>query len=223
MASMPLPVLLRDIYEECDCPTKNCRCGAMALPRAGDEVHPHDLSEFPRVFALDPGTHSGWACIWFDPDVLFDQNSKASKAPIAWQAGQFIGDEIQQVKFLLGLVRNEFGGDGMAIVIENFVVRSVKMEDTFLSPVRIGHMLAFGLHIGGGEADGEFRSRKVAEWPSANDAKHVCTDSRLKIWQTYLPGPDHPRDATRHAHLWLRRLKSGGEALYEHCHYVDEV
>lgn len=181
-----------------------------------------DLADFPRVFAVDPGTHTGWSCIWFDPDVLFNNNLKVSKAPVAWQAGQFIGEEVQQVDFLLNKIRDDFGGDGMAVVVEDFVVRSVKMERTFLSPVRIGHMLAYGLHIGGKEQDGVWRSRKVWDWASSSDAINVCTDARLKIWQTYLPGPDHPRDATRHGHLWLRRLKSGGEAMYERCHFIDE-
>lgn len=222
MALMPFPRLLADVYEPCDCPKRKCRCGAEQAPTVGDEIKAEEITSFPRVFAVDPGTHTGWACLWFDPDVLFDQNLKVSKALVAWQAGMALGPEIRQVDFLLHRVRQFYGGEGLAVVVEDFVPRRLAMERTFLSPVRVGHMLAYGLHRGGREVDGEIRRRNVAMWSSANDAKNVCTDDRLKIWNTYLPGPDHPRDATRHAHLWMRRLKAGGDELYNQSHFVDE-
>jgi hypothetical protein len=53
------------------------------------------------------------------------------------------------------------------------------------------------------------------------DALSTITDARLKLFNTYLPGADHPRDAIRHCHLWIRRLKAMGEDFYDMWHFAD--
>lgn len=222
MAMMMKPVLLRHIYDECSCPGRVCRCGADKLPDVGDEVDDlESLQFYPRVFAVDPGTHTGWACLWFDPDVLFDGMAKSSKAAVAWQAGMVVGPEKTQVAALLKRLRGPgYGGEGLAIVVEKFTVRAIRMEETFLSPVRVGHMLDMALWLGGREVDGEYRRRDVSAWQQPADMT-IANDERLRLWQTYLPGADHPRDATRHAWIWMRRLKSEGEDFYNEKHFVD--
>ena len=211
MALMSSPVLLRDIWEPCNC-SRKCLCGRDELPDVGEAVEPSWLESYPRVFALDPGTHTGWACVWFDPDVVFG-GQKISQSPVAWQAGMALGPEQQQVDFLLSMVcrGGRFAGPGLGVVVESFVVARISQEQTFLSPVRVGHMFAYGWHLLAG--------REVAAWQSPSDAKNVITDQRLRLWEMYLPGPDHPRDATRHALLWLRRLRQNGEDLYDASHF----
>jgi hypothetical protein len=220
VAIMPRPILLGDIYEECQC-TKKCKCGRSLLPDAGHEIDCEDLMSYPRVLGIDPGTHTGWGLLWFDPDVLFDPEKKVSRSLIAWQAGMVLGPEASQIDWLAHRIGTLWGGEGLAVVVEDFIVRSVRMERTFLSPVRIGSRLEDRLYVGVREPDGRRRRREVSiQAPS--DALSVCTDQRLKTWQTYLPGAPHPRDAIRHCHLWLRRLKAGGEDMYNSTHFVDQ-
>lgn len=219
MAIMMKPVLLQPIFE-CDCKTSVCRCGA---PLVGDEIDCAELVMYPRVLAIDPGTHTGWAIVWFDPDVLFDGERKTSRAPVAWWAGMVVGPELSQVDYIMARIRTEgVGGEGLCVLSEDFIVQTVKKERTFLSPVRVAAMLEWALHRGQREADGVYRFRKMPPKQSANDAKNTITDDRLKLWQMYLPGADHPRDATRHALLWMRRLKGMGEEFYDSWHFADE-
>lgn len=219
MAVMLNPVLLQPIFE-CECRGPICRCGA---PEAGDEIKPGDLAEFPRILAVDPGTHTGWSIVWFDPDVLFDESKKVARAPIAWWAGMVVGPELRHCDYLMARIRQEgIGGEGLCVVVEDFIVQTIKKERTFLSPPRVTAMLEWALHRGQREPDGVFRHRRLPPKQSANDAKNTITDARLKLWDMYLPGADHPRDATRHALLWLRRLRGEGEDYYDQWHFVDE-
>ena len=219
MAIMMKPVLLQPIFE-CECRGANCRCGA---PEVGSEIEPKDLMAYPRILYVDPGTHTGWAVVWFDPDILFDPDRKTSRAPIAWWAGMVLGAELGHVDFLMERIRIAgIGGEGLCVGIEDFIVHEVKKERTFLSPVRIGSMLEWALHRGQREPDGVFRRRRLPAKQAPVDAMSAITDDRLKLWQMYLPGADHPRDATRHCLLWLRRMKAYGEEFYDKWHFDDQ-
>jgi hypothetical protein len=72
-------------------------------------------------------------------------------------------------------------------------------DPTALSPVRLGAKLGYVRHQG-----------KLADctlnWQGRTLAKGTATDDRLKAWGYYVPGPDHIRDATRHAITALRRV-----------------
>ncbi len=181
MAIMMKPTLLQPIFE-CSCRTSRCRCGA---PEVGDSVDPEDLVMFPRVFAIDPGTHTGWACVWFDPEMLFDPDRKASRAPVAWWAGMVVSPELDQVDFLMGRLREEgVGGEGLCCIAEDFVVHEIKKDRTFLSPVRIAAAFEWALRRGQREADGVFRSRRMPPKQAPVDAKRSLTDDRLKLPET---------------------------------------
>jgi hypothetical protein len=223
MALMMKPVMLKNM-QECSCVrvSARCRCGAVRQPREGSEVQDVGLlAGLPRVFAVDPGTHSGWACLWFDPDVLFT-SGKTSRAAMAWWCGMVVGPELTQTDALLSRCRMPgIGGEGLSIVGEGFVVGELRQEETFLSPVRVLSMFRYGLWRGGREGDGVIRRRTI-NIQGAGDALSTCNDERLQLWQTYLPGPTHPRAAMSHAWLWLRRLGSAGEEFYDKHHFVDE-
>jgi hypothetical protein len=218
MAVMLSPRLLQPIFE-CECRGRLCRCGA---PSAGDDIKPEDLVIYPRTLWIDPGEHTGWAIVWFDPDVLFDPDRKVSRAPVAWWAGMVVGPEVNHVDYLMGKLRLPgVGGEGLACGAEDFIVHSIKKQRSFLSPVRVSSMFEWALHRGHREPDGEFRRRRMARQAPV-DALNTITDPRLRLYDMWLPGADHPRDATRHALLWLRRLKAGGEDFYNSWHFVDE-
>lgn len=183
------------------------------------------LLAFPRILAIDPGDHTGWSIVWFDPDVVFDNTRSIVRAPVAWQCGFVVGQEDNQVdRILAHLRRKEVGGEGLAVVLEDFILRSQYKDRSLLSPVRINAKFEFAFHRGVREADGVVRRRVFPpdRLQSSSDAKNVITDARLKLWQMYLPGPDHPRDATRHALLWLRKLRQRGEDYYDTVHFSDD-
>jgi hypothetical protein len=218
VAVMMKPRLLQPIFE-CDCRTAVCRCGA---PEIGDEIEPEDLAIYPRTMWLDGGTHSGWGIVWFDPDVLFDNDKKPSRAPVAWWAGMVVGPEVNHIDYIMAKLRMPgIGGEGMCVGAEDFVVGEIRRERTFLSSPRTAAMLEWALHRGQREADGVFRRRTMPPKQAAVDAMHTINDSRLKLWDMYLPGADHPRDAIRHCLLWIRRLKVHGEDFYDTWHFAD--
>lgn len=181
------------------------------------------LPSFPRVLAVDPGTHTGWCVLWFDPDVVFDKGAPIARSHLAFHCGMLLGDENSQVDHLVSIgKRYRVGGEGLAVVHESFRVRSVRMEETFLSPARVTAAHRWALHRGVRDFDGVLRKRRV--WmQEAVDAKSVATDARLQVMDMYLPGADHPRDATRHAVLWVRLLRSRGESFYDNAHFVDPL
>lgn len=212
------PVLLQPIYE-CECAGRLCRCDN---PDAGDEVPVEDLSLYPRTLWIDGGATTGWAVVWFDPDVLFDPDKKPSRAPVAWWAGMVIGPEISHVDYVMAKIRREgIGGEGLCVGAEGFTVHQVQKEASFLSSPRVAAMLEWALHRGQREPDGVFRQRKMPPKQAPVDALSTITDARLKLWNMYLPGADHPRDATRHCLLWMRRLKAMGEDYYDTWHFMD--
>lgn len=96
------------------------------------------------------------------------------------------------------------------LVIENFVVRRVAMEETFLSPVRIGRPLEWGVMERNAGADGisPYFHKVEVFWCWSSEMAGM-RDERLKALGFYTPGPDHRRDATRHAILHLRAAKEG--------------
>lgn len=180
------------------------------------------LSALPRVFAVDPGESTGWACIWWDPAVLWDPTQSIVRSHVAWRAGTISNaSENEQAAFVLRHLRKYgSGSEGAAVVLEQFILRKMVSSDpVLLSPVRLNAMLDFslwrGLRVHGGES-----RRWSASYQSPSDAKNICTDARLKDWLMYAPGPDHARDATRHAALHLRKLRAGGEDLFKKM-YVD--
>lgn len=218
MAVMLKPVLLQPIYE-CDCKTSVCRCGA---PEVGSEVDVADLAVYPRTFWIDPGEHTGWACVWFDPDILFDGKSKPSRAMVAWWCGMVLGPEVNHIDYCMQRLRLDgVGGEGLCAGTEDFIVQSIKKQRSFLSPARVGSMFEWALHRGQREPDGVFRRRTMPPKQAPIDALNI-DDGQLKLFQMYLPGADHPKDATRHCILWIRRLHQQGEEYYNQWHFADD-
>ncbi len=219
MAVMLKPKLLQPI-EECDCPREQCKCGA--FDAVGKDVELDDLELYPRTLWIDGGEHTGWAIIWFDPDVLFDPTKKSSRAFVAWWAGMVVGPELMHTDYLMAKIRlRGIGGAGLCVGAEDFIVHSVKKERSFLSSPRVAAQTEWALHRGQREYDGVWRHRHMPVKQAPTDA-FTITDDRLRLLQMYLPGADHPRDATRHCVLWLRRLKTMGEQAYDQWHFTKE-
>lgn len=165
-----------------------------------------DLTAFATITAVDPGGTTGICTVWYWPEGLADPKTPLQHCMMAWQADGLRGSENEQSAAVISWVA-ERSIEESDVVIEDFILRSAIKGRELLSPVRIGHKIDYHLWRGFKDATGKRRSMDPY-WQSANDAKNVLTDSRLQSLAMYTPGPDHARDATRHALLWLRKHRA---------------
>jgi hypothetical protein len=153
------------------------------------------LPEVGRILAVDPGKITGVSVFWF--------NRKTGKV-IAWAETLITHNEHIQVWDLL-LVVDLLANEGRTdVVYEGFIVHSVKKEESFLSPVRIGEPFAWGVE------DRKLRGEylyPVEVYKVPPSEMSAMDDNRLKALGHFTPGPDHRRDATRHAMLHLKRVR----------------
>lgn len=148
-----------------------------------------------RIIAVDPGVITGVSALYFS----LQPGDKY--APLAWAETLITHDEIQQVWDLLSFV-SEMHNGATDVVIENFRVGRVAMEESFLSPVRIGRRFEWGLLT----YPWFYRIRTY--WHFNTDMA-TWDDTRLKKVGFYTPGPDHRRDATRHILQHHRQIRTG--------------
>lgn len=166
-----------------------------------------------RIIAIDPGGVTGWSVMEFAVRDLLDPKVHIHDIVTKWWHGQIEcgqglardGAEtteeegIEKLNWLIeqSVMEKPYG---VAVVIEDFIVRRFDKSRPFLSPVRITApiqqmLYEMGLH------------HKWVQQP--NDAKNTISDERLKIWDMYsADGLQHARDADRHALLGLRNLRS---------------
>ncbi|QKY79519.1 RuvC-like resolvase [Streptomyces phage ShakeNBake] len=164
-----------------------------------------DLHPFSSITAVDPGGSTGICTIWYWEQGLAQKTIPLQKCLLAWQADCLNGTENEQTLAILRWFANRsFSPERSDMVIEDFILRSAIKGRELLSPVRIGHKVDYQLWRGLKLASGE-RAQFEPYWQSPGDAKSVMTDERLKLMAMYTPGPDHARDATRHAIMWLRK------------------
>lgn len=163
---------------------------------------------WPRTLWFDPGLSTGVTILWLDPVLLFRSDSPpVPRCVMAWWSYQLSGGRNSQVFQACELVKAIGGRSGLLIGVEDFILRTSNQSRTALEPVRWTHSFEYALWRGLREYDGEVRRRSYVI-QSPGDAKHRFTDDRLKMHELYTPGPDHIRDSTRHALLWLVRLRS---------------
>lgn len=145
--------------------------------------------EYPpaiRIIGIDPGTLSGLAQLWV--------SSKTGKV-LAHIETILAYDEKQQVRDMVDWICEAYslstGWPNIAVSIEDFRVNKVNGDEEFLSPVRVGRRLEGALMFNQ-SLDELIRWQMPAR-------KAEFTDDRLQALGMYTPGPDHRRDATRHA------------------------
>lgn len=163
---------------------------------------------WPRTLWIDPGGTSGVCVMWIHPGRFLDHKVPLIRTVLAWETMFLHGSEDDQVSAVVDMIRELGGGSGLTIGSESFVVRTLNMDESFLSPVRITAALRHRMWNGIRDFDGEVRRRALFKQSPA-DAKTAVTDERLRVWDLWTPGPDHARDATRHAILHLRKVRSG--------------
>jgi hypothetical protein len=166
------------------------------------------------VIALDPGGTTGWSLISVHPEALTNPHASILENIFVHQHGQVdcgshrgnLGTSLHsgistdgEFSGVYDLVKFIEGWPCAAVVIEDFVLRQMRMDRELLSPVRITSAIGYQL----------WRKGRDYHSQSPADAKNVCSDERLKRWGMYDPqgGLQHARDADRHALLFLRKAK----------------
>lgn len=165
-----------------------------------------DITAFATITAVDPGGSTGICTVWYWPEGLESGTIPLQHCLMGWQAACLRGSENEQAHQTMRWI-SERSIEESDVVIEDFILRSAIKGRELLSPVRIGHKIDYNLWRGFKDATGVRRTLEPY-WQSANDAKNVVTDARLQSMTMYTPGPDHARDATRHAILWLRKHRA---------------
>jgi len=173
--------------------------------RASARVMKPDIVEHPRnalpLLAFDPGQTTGWSLIvlprkGLDGKDIFSSNFETLLLNrLEWRHGQ------------INCEHEDFGAREMmklcekwpnaAVLVEDFILRANRNEMTrnLLSPVRVTAKLEHYLWRVG--------RQMILQQPSM--AKTTVTDDRLKIWNCYVPGQPHARDADRHILTYIRR------------------
>lgn len=170
------------------------------------------------VIAFDPGGTTGWSLITVHPSALVDDDIKVLDNIEQHQHGQVdcgarkgnwgisgyegisTTGEAAGCADLIALCR---AWPGAAVLIEDFKLRQFRKDQDLLSPVRVTAAISQSL----------WNSNRGFFTQSPGDAKHACTDARLKAWGLYQRegGLEHARDADRHAVFFLKRCKAKPE------------
>lgn len=154
---------------------------------------------WPRAMWIDPGGVTGLAVVWFDP-LAVSQGQPLRRCVLGWHERFVHGPEkgLQgQISQILKLRRLLSAEPGLLFGCEDFIPRQTNYSREFLAPVRIGRTIDWY---------GSVRDFEV-HFQSASDAKSTFDDGRLKEYGMYTAGPDHVRDATRHALLSIRKMR----------------
>lgn len=155
-----------------------------------------------RVMSVDPGKVTGVSVFWYT------QQNRRWQA-LSWAETLLAGDENSQVLDLNSVATVLRNAGPTDFVIEDFRVLKISMEETFLSPVRIGRKFEWELFRSGLDFFHQFEIQFVFSSEMA-----AMDDSRLKKLGFYTPGPDHRRDATRHNLLHSRALNNGSQKRF---------
>jgi hypothetical protein len=144
-----------------------------------------------NVFAVDPGTTTGWAYIRdADPRTI-----PAGECDFTIVTDQISGDEYQQAHDLYAIIDHIWP---CAVVFEDFVPRMVNKQRWFLSPVRIANMTAMLM----------WEDKRSWCWQQPALAMTTIDDDRLKATGQYIKARPHAMDATRHALTLIRRISA---------------
>lgn len=155
-----------------------------------------------HIIGIDPGETTG-LCHMIVPRKCFFGNQPSEI--IDWAVDEIYGPEEEQALAIAKWAITVQGMDykvGPALVVEDFdlMEHNVSTDPEVLVPVRIASMIRMLGHIGKiGDARVVLQGRTTA--------KQIVTDERLARWGYWTPGPDHKRDATKHALAALRRAR----------------
>lgn len=155
------------------------------------------MSDQHAVFAVDPGGTTGVAAAYIEPKVTIKETLLSLPVRKSVEVeGDWIEQADQIATMMNEFVYNAHVGAGIPhkrihFVFEDFVLR-MPARTTNLTSVWV-IACAVGRY-------GPMNGVDVA-WQSAGDAKSFASDSRLKLWDLWVRGSTHERDAWRHVAL----------------------
>lgn len=167
------------------------------------------------VIAIDPGGTTGWSLLSVHPESLTASDASFLDNIFVHQHGQVdcgshrgnLGTSLHsgistdgEFSGVYDLAKFIHQWPCAAVVIEDFVLRTQRMDRDLLSPVRVTSALGYAL----------WRKGRDYHVQQPADAKRTCSDDRLKQWRMYdsTGGLQHARDADRHAILFMRKAKA---------------
>ena len=165
-----------------------------------------DLVPDPTVIACDPGGITGWSVMSVHPEALCDPDVLILDNIKHWAHGEIVcngpGGKYSPEMESAGsaeFLETVDAWPGALVVIEDYVVRTPRMDKETVTPIRLIGALDFGLWLR--------RRTSAKQMPSE---KAVASDERMRQWGLYerAGGMGHARDADRHAIVMLRKLKA---------------
>jgi hypothetical protein len=147
------------------------------------------------VIGIDGGGTTGYGIIGVTRASIFGDAPHEIKH---WKTGSVTGNYTRQVLNLRAIISTYYDPFySLAIAAESFSPRKPIQTEEFLSPVYINARLQFLRDTG--------RIKAPLFYQTPSQAMETASDARLKQWGLYQPGPDHPKDGTRHAITFIRR------------------
>jgi hypothetical protein len=155
------------------------------------------------VVWADPGVTTGWCVLRVPIARLLSLGQVGSRRWLWWRVGQFrtSGTSESVDSFLaLGRAAWEKAGEEDVVVLgcEGFSLGMLSRDKALLEPVRFLAVLEDRMRAAGGD---------VAIEVQMPGERNVITDARLRLWDLWVPGPDHPRDALKHGLAFFRRFE----------------
>jgi hypothetical protein len=153
------------------------------------------------VVWADPGVTTGWCVLRVPIERLLLWGQVGSRRWLWWKVGQFrTSGTSASVDSYLALCRAAWGkaGEEDVVVIgyEGFSLAMQSRDPDLLEPVRFGAVL-----------EDRLRGTGVVPEKQMPGERSVITDARLRLWDLWVPGPDHPRDALKHGLAFFRRFE----------------
>lgn len=146
------------------------------------------------VVSLDPGGTTGWCVLGVHSDAVSsgDPEIKILDNIEFWAAGQYTGQEFDQVDEIVALIA---AWPTARLVSEQFTLRTRVTSSEVFSLERMNSMIGWAI-----------RPRYlVLQQPSL--AMTTITDERQKDMGMWIPGQEHARDATKHGLTFLKRQR----------------
>lgn len=168
------------------------------------------------IFAIDPGTTTGINYGVWPMGVSVVEALKLTER----RSIELKGDLLSQAREASLLWRQFFRSscevdcvevERMFMVIESYYQRPSIHGQTAeaLDAVKLAHLI-IGYRNGQAQLFEELGFGKVGMgqivWQMPSEAKGYASDTRLRNWGAWIPGPDHKRDALRHAIRWWAKL-----------------
>jgi len=153
------------------------------------------------VMGIDPGGTSGGSIIGVHEKTIFrDYPGRI----LFWDTFEVTGSEDSQALALADATRRFYP---IAIAMESFYPAKPITSHEYLSPVRVAAKVELCVNT--------HYVLCPMFWQTPSMVMKTANDARLKAWGLYEPGPDHIKDATRHAITFIRRAKQDNDLAVE--------